>query len=174
MKELQKTVFYAAYDSVVFSSGRSMTEKEQKGLLRASIIGSDQDDQMTLPEQMVLGFNQFSYPYDEVLEIDANGDRNAQRYDKKLKDFFFPQESYGEKLAIHANSPDGITKALLNAKYLSNPVNVSLSKIMRGMKKVLRNGRNALACAKEAESNSKDGCLSAGQSIADYHRYIHE
>jgi hypothetical protein len=104
MKELQKTVFFAAYDSVVFSSGRSMTEKEQKELLRASIIRSDQDDQMTLPEQMVLGFNQFSYPYDEVLEIDANGDRNAQRYDKKLKDFF-PQKSYGEKLAIYANSP---------------------------------------------------------------------
>jgi hypothetical protein len=29
-KELQKTVFFAAYDSVVFPSGRSMSEKEQK------------------------------------------------------------------------------------------------------------------------------------------------
>jgi hypothetical protein len=38
MKELQKTVFFAAYDSVVFSSGRSMTEKEQKQLLQKSII----------------------------------------------------------------------------------------------------------------------------------------
>jgi hypothetical protein len=76
MKELQKTVFFAAYDSVVFLSGRSMTEKEQKQLLQNCIIGSGDVDEMTLPEQMVLGFNQFSHLYDEV-EIDINDDRNA-------------------------------------------------------------------------------------------------
>ncbi|KAI2499678.1 hypothetical protein MHU86_14811 [Fragilaria crotonensis] len=76
MKELQKTVFLSAYDSVVFSSGRSMTEKEQKELLRSSIIGSGAVDEMTLPEQMVLGLNQFSHLYDEV-DIDINDDRNA-------------------------------------------------------------------------------------------------
>ena len=76
MKELQKTVFFSAYDSVVFLSGRSMTEKEQKELLRSSIIGSGAVDEMTLPEQMVLGLNQFSHLYDEV-DIDINDDRNA-------------------------------------------------------------------------------------------------
>jgi predicted HAD superfamily phosphohydrolase len=35
MKELQKTVFFAAYESVVFSSGKSVTDKEQKEMLRA-------------------------------------------------------------------------------------------------------------------------------------------
>jgi hypothetical protein len=53
-----------------------MTEKEQKQLLKNSIIGSGDVDKMTLPEQMVLGFNQFSHLYDEV-EIDINDDRNA-------------------------------------------------------------------------------------------------
>ncbi|KAI2495874.1 hypothetical protein MHU86_18655 [Fragilaria crotonensis] len=145
MKELQKTVFFSAYDSVVFLSGRSMTEKEQKEMLRTtSIIGSAGAvlDEMTLPEQMVLGLNQFSHLYDEEVDIDINDDRNAlsssvseggvvdrhgggsteeggemisspQWYDKKLKDCFFPQKSSCGKLAIYANKPDGITKSLL-------------------------------------------------------------
>jgi hypothetical protein len=93
---------------------------------------------MTLPEQMLLGFNQLSHLYEEV-EIDIKDDRNAssasagvvdhhrteegqemlrgpQMYDKKLKDCFFPQKSSGGKLRIYANKPDGITKALLIAK----------------------------------------------------------
>ncbi len=53
-----------------------MTEKEQKELLRTSIIGSGAVDKMILPEQMVLGLNQFFYLYDEV-DIDLNDDRNA-------------------------------------------------------------------------------------------------
>ena len=187
-------MFFAAYDSVVFSSGRSMTEKEQKELLRSSIIGSGAVDEMTLPEQMVLGLNQFSHLYDEV-DIDINDDRNAlsstvseggvvdrhgggsteeggemissqQRYDKKLKDCFFPQKSSGGKLAIYANKPDGITKSLLIAKNLSNPVDVSVSTIMRGAKEVSRNGRKALACAKDSESDYKDGCLPSGPFLS--------
>ena len=184
MKELQKTVFFAAYDSVVFSSGRSMTEKEQKELLCTCIFGSGAVDEITLPEQTVLGLNQFSHLYDEV-DIDVNVDRNAlssvsedavvdrhrsteegremilspQRYDKKLKDCFFPQKSSGGKLAIYANKPDGITKALLIAKNLRNPVDESVSTITRRAKEVLRNGRKALACAKDSESDYKDGSL---------------
>jgi hypothetical protein len=38
MKELQKTLFFAAYDAVV-SSGNSITEKRQKELLAEAIIG---------------------------------------------------------------------------------------------------------------------------------------
>jgi hypothetical protein len=37
MKELQKTLFFAAYDAVV-SSGNSITEKRQKELLAKAII----------------------------------------------------------------------------------------------------------------------------------------
>ena len=53
-----------------------MTDKEQKELLRASIIGCGEADVMTLPQQMVAGVNQFSHLYDDV-EIDINDDRNA-------------------------------------------------------------------------------------------------
>ncbi len=66
MKELQKTVFFAAYDSVVFSSGKSFTDKEQKEMLRCSILGSEDPDDISLPEQMVLGINQFAHLYDDV------------------------------------------------------------------------------------------------------------
>lgn len=194
MKELQKTVFFAAYDSVIFSSGRSMTDREQKELLRASIIGCGEPDVMTLPQQMVAGVNQFSHLYDDV-EIDINDNRNAASSasvvagttpstrgnmvlpplcDKKLKDCFFPQKSSGGKLAIFADKPDGITNAMLIAKNLSNPVHVSTDTIMRGAKEVLRNGRKALACAKDANSDYRDGTLPSGRTIADYYRYIRE
>jgi hypothetical protein len=76
MKELQKTVFFAAYESVVFSSGKSVTDKEQKEMLRRSILGSEDPDFITLPEQMVLGINQFAHLYDD-LPIENNDDRNA-------------------------------------------------------------------------------------------------
>lgn len=133
MKELQKTVFLAAYESVVFSSGKSVTDKEQKEMLRRSILGSDDDpDVISLPEQMVLGINQFAHLYDDV-PMENNDDRNAasslhgstagnpddligsshrNEYDKRLKDCFFPQKSSGGKLNIYANKPDGITKSL--------------------------------------------------------------
>ena len=103
MKELQKTMFFAAYESVVFSSARSMTEKDQRKMLRESIVGTSASDIMTLPEQMVLGLNQFSHLYDDVPVV-VNDDRNASTlsaaagttvvgssrhdYDKVLKDCF--------------------------------------------------------------------------------------
>jgi hypothetical protein len=87
----------------------------------------------------------------------------------------FPQKSLGvSKLHIYANKPDGITKSLLVAKNMSNPVDVSVQKIIRAAKKVLRNGRKALACVKEAESDYKDGTLPSGRTISDYHRYVRE
>lgn len=189
MKELQRTVFFAAYESAVFCSGNSVTEKEQKALLRKSILGSDDPDELTLPEQMVLGINQFSHLYENVpVAAPVNDDRNASavadggglatsrsEYNKKLKDCFFPQRTTGGMLSIYANKPDGITKSLLTSKNLTNPVDVSVLTMMRGAKEVLRNGRKkALACAKDSDSEYKDGTLPSGKSIADYHRFIRE
>ena len=65
MKELQKTVFFAAYDSI-FSSGNSITEKQQKQLLRDSILGTGNPNYVSLPEQMVAGINQFAGLYEDV------------------------------------------------------------------------------------------------------------
>ena len=108
MKELQKTVFFAAYASVVFSSGKSLTDKEQKEMLRRSILGSEDPEDISLTEQMVLGVNQFAHLYDDV-PMENNDDRHAtsavggsgtddlilggssqrNEYDKRLKDCFF-------------------------------------------------------------------------------------
>jgi hypothetical protein len=186
MKELQKTVFFAAYDMAVFSSARSMTEKEQKEeILRQSILGSGDATMITLPEQMVLGINQFASLYDEV-DPEQVDDRNAvvsvtdsanplaassiggfstrNDCDKILKECYFPQKPSGGKLAIFANKADGITKELLVAKNLSNPVDVSVGTILRGAKEVTRNGRKALECAKAADSEYKDGKLPSGKA----------
>ncbi len=77
----------------------------------------------------------------------------------------------GGKLNIYANKPNGITKPLLIAKDdMSNPIDVSVQTIMRAAKEVLRNGRKALACVKEAESDYKGGTLpSGGRTISEYH-----
>ncbi len=109
MKELQKTMFFAAYESVVFSSARSMTEKDQRKMLRESIVGTGASDIMTLSEQMVLGLNQFYHLYGDVPVV-VNDDRNASTlsaaagttvvgssrndYDKVLKGCFFPAEKF--------------------------------------------------------------------------------
>ena len=97
MKELQRTVFFAAYDSAVFCPGNSVTEKDQRELLRKTILGSGDPDELTLPEQMVLGINQFGHLYEDV-PVAANEDRNAaavvedggltssrNEYDRRLK-----------------------------------------------------------------------------------------
>ncbi len=121
MKELQKTVFFAAYESVVFSLGKSVTDKEQKAMLRRSILGSEDPDVISLPEQMVLGINQFAHLYDDV-PMENNDDRNAaslhggsgtddligsshrNEYDKRLKDCFFSQKSSGGELTFMQTS----------------------------------------------------------------------
>jgi hypothetical protein len=62
-------------------------------------------------------------------------------------------------LSIYANKPDGITKTLLTSKNFTNPVDVSVHTIMRGAKDVLKNGRKALACAKDFVSEYKSGTI---------------
>ncbi len=57
---------------------------------------------------------------------------------------------------------------------MSNPVDVSVQTIMQAAKEVLRKGRKALACVKEAESDYKDGTLPSGSTISDYHCYVRE
>ena len=128
MKELQKTLFFAAYDAVV-SSGNSITEKRQKELLAKAIIGNGNSDVMTLTEQMATGINQFAHLYENV-NVPINDDKNASNSGndgtlsprKILRDCYFPQTSYGGKVLIYANMPKGITKALLCAKSMNNPL----------------------------------------------------
>ena len=43
---------------------------------------------------------------------------SQSKFDKQLKDCFYPQKSSGCKLAIYANRPDGITNSLLISKNL--------------------------------------------------------
>jgi hypothetical protein len=156
-----------------------MTNKQQNELLLQSILGNGSPDHVSLPEQMVLGMNQFSGLYDDV-EAEVNNDRNTSsadspnEFDKKLKECFFPQKSSGGKLAIYANKSDGITTQALRAKTVGNPVGVSLITIMRGAKEVIKNGEKALACAKHSESEYRDGTLPSGKTLADYHKFIRQ
>ncbi len=156
-------------------------------MLHCSILRSEDPDDISLPEQLVLGITQFAILYDDV-PMENNDNKNAtsafggsgtddlilggslhcNEYDERLKDG--STKSLGGKLHIYANKPDGITKSLLTAKNMSNPVDVSVQTIMRAAKEVLQNGRKALACVKEAESDYKDGTLPSGRTIYDYHR----
>ena len=182
MKELQKTLFFAAYDTVV-SSGNSITEKRQKELLAEAIIGNGNPDVMTLTEQMATGINQFAHLYENI-DVPINDDKNASSSSgnnngtlsptKILKECYFPQTSNGGKISIYANVPNGITKGLLCAKSMNNPVDISTVTMMRGAKEVLRNGRKALACATDSDSDFKDGKLPSGRTLADYQKYIRQ
>ena len=47
-------------------------------MLRKSVLGSGAPDELILPEQMVLGINQFGHLFEDV-PVAVNDDRNAQR-----------------------------------------------------------------------------------------------
>ena len=180
LKELQRTVFFAAYDSIV-TSASSINEQKKNGLLLQAVLGNGRPDNVSLSQQMALGINQFAGLYEDV-QSDLNDDRNASSSDttrnelnKKLKDCFFPQKANsGGKLAIFANKDNGITAAALRAKALCNPVDVSVVTIARGAKEALKNGKKALACAKHSESEYRDGTLPSGKTLADYHKFIRQ
>ena len=103
--------------------------KDQRQMLCESIIGvTGTSAMMTLPEQMVLGLNQFSHLYDDV-PVAINDDQNASTlsgfgtvtgssrndYDKVLKDFYYTQKSSGGKLTVFASKADLITTSILLA-----------------------------------------------------------
>jgi hypothetical protein len=119
MKELQNSVFSAAYDSVEFSSWKSFTDKERKEMLRRSILGSEDTDDISLPEPIILGVKQFAHLCNNV-PIENSDDRNetstalggsatnylilggssrCKEYDKRLK-VCFPQKGLRGKLHI--------------------------------------------------------------------------
>ena len=180
LKELQKTVFFAAYDSVV-TSANSISEQKKNELLLKAVLGDGRPDNVSLSQQMVLGINQFAGLYDDV-EAEVNDDPNSSssgtnhnEFDKKLKDYFFPQKSNsGGKLAIYANKENGIIAEVLRAKALSNPVDISAVTIARGAKEALKNGKKALACAQDSQSEYRDGTLPSGKTLADYHKFIRQ
>ena len=116
-----------------------MTVKDQRQMLCESIIGvTGTSAMMTLPEQMVLGLNQFSHLYDNV-PVATNDDRNAStlsgfgtvagssrnEYDKVLKDCYFPQKSSGGKLTVFANKSKGYKHSSDGCQEFNNPVHVS-------------------------------------------------
>jgi hypothetical protein len=181
MKELQKTLYFAAYDEITTTAfGRTMTEKEQQKILGEMILGSiignhhqrmnDPDDHihnMTLTEQMVFGMNQFSYLYENELIDD-------KQQEKKLRDCFFPQSTKGGKISIYANMPEGINSALLCAKSVKNPVEITVRSMMRGAKEVIHNGHKALAFALDATSEYRNGTLPSNRTLEDYRKYIRQ
>ena len=88
--------------------------------MRRSILGSGEPDELTLPEQMVLGPNQFRHLYEDV-SVTVNDDWNAQsgtagaedgvvatsrsEFDKQLKDYFFPRKVPVASLQYMQTSP---------------------------------------------------------------------
>ena len=103
-------------------------------MLHCSILGSEDPGVISLPEQMVLGVNQFAQLYNDV-PMENNDDRNTTSAVGSgrvgTNDLIgSSQKSSGGKLHIYANKTDRITKSMLIAKNLANPVNVSVQTIM--------------------------------------------
>jgi hypothetical protein len=182
-KELQKTLFFAAYDTIV-SSAESITEKRQKDLLCDLIIGKEGNTEyVTLTEQMVCGAHQFAHLY-QYVERPVNDNKNLHSLSTVgtpscetqliLKDCYFPQSSTGAKLSIYTSTEDAvdnaITQKLLRGKSIKSRVVVTPTTMIQAAKDVLKNGRKALACAVDAESEYRNGTLPSGRTLADYHK----
>lgn len=82
MKELQRTVCLAAYESLaglLFGRpGAQPLTKKNSEMLRKSILGLGNPNEVTLPQQMVLGLNQFGHLCEYVPVMIKNNDQDMQ------------------------------------------------------------------------------------------------
>lgn len=140
---------------------------------------------------MVLGIvNQFQNLDEDVPAVSVNNDdRNTSvvadagelpdavvHWTQESLRTVFPTKEFRQHACYLCKQAQRHYNNLLTSKKLAKPVDISVLTIMLiCVKKVLRNGRNALAwCAKDSEGEYKDGTLPSGKSIDNYHRFIRE
>ena len=95
MKELQRTLFFAAYEDIYFC-GKPLKGPKQKAAVYQKCFGDGKPDTVSYAKQFVHSINQFSSLYDDV-DIQINDDPNATTDEirtttrKQLKDRFSPK-----------------------------------------------------------------------------------
>lgn len=162
MKELQRTIAFKAYNSIL-SSGITSTGKVLHKQLYDLYFGDEaNEDSVGYAEQLLRGFGSFSAMFDREEEL-GQGEIIL-----KLKKCFHCME---ETIIVSDNpSKKGITMAVLSSKRLSNRILLNPRQLWDFAKLVERNGKKALAILKQSEyaDTINNGNLPSGKSYEDY------
>ena len=162
MKELQRTLSFKAYDTVL-SSSDSKTSKQLQDLAHVLYFGdANNPDSIGFAEQLLNGTGPFAGLFDTKVDV-ARGDVK-----RILKPIF---HCLSDEIIVSPDPKDkGINMAVLSSKRLNNRVQLSPRSIWDFGKVVERNGKKALAIVLSSEyaDTAKTGVYPSGKCYSDY------
>ena len=170
--EMQATIAFACYDSdEVLKHGKGMNKNSQKAKILDLYMPSNCEDKvredkvrMCYVDQFLKGANQFKGLFE------CKSEENESNV------LTIPYELHRERdKPIFVGSQDGgITRALLTAKNLTNPQDISSETLYRHAKEVEANCKKALALCLNKDSPWKDwdGHYPSGKTWFDYIEWL--
>lgn len=164
MKELQRTVAFRAYNSVL-TSGNSKSVKELQAKAHALYFGNPRDeDSMGYAEQLCCGMSSFSAMFDKEEDLVKGTIKLVM---KKV------YHCLPDTIVVSTNPRDkGINMAVLSSKGMNNLVQIAGRSVWEFGKVVEKNGKKVLALLKDSEY--ADGKLPSGKTYEDYLLFIRE
>ena len=168
MKELQRTLSFKAYNTVL-ESGGSQTGKWRQDQAHTLYFG-DKKNQGSIgyAEQMLRGFG----PFSPMFEPGADIAKGSISLTMKRIYHCMPND------IIVSKSPNdkGINMAVLSSKRLNNRVQLSPRSVWDFGKVVEKNGKKALALVMQSEfaESTKTGILPSGKTYEDYLLFIRQ
>ena len=168
MKELQRTVAFRAYNTIL-NSGASKSVKTLQADIHNLYFGdASNPDSIGYAEQLLKGIGAFG-PMFEKNEDNGNGQVSLTM--KRV----YHHMSDNIKVSM-VPSDDGITRRVLASKSLNNLAQLSPRTIWDFAKDVERNGKKALALVLQSEYSEyvKTGLPPSGKTYDDYLLFIRE
>ena len=169
MKELQRTVAFRAYNTIL-NSGTSKSVKTLQADIHNLYFGDvSNPDSIGYAEQLLQGMGAFG-PMFEKKEDNGNG-----RVSLTMKQMYHHM-SDKDIIVSMVPSDNGITRSVLASKSLSNLVQLSPRAIWDFAKDVEKNGKKALALVLQSEYSEyvKTGLPPSGKTYDDYLLFIRE
>jgi len=169
MKELQRLVSFRCYNDVV-GSGGSKKVNELHNLVFNKYHGpstltqpSQEEDHITYCDQLLKGVSMFEPLYRVETDI-------AEGEDVLVLKEIFSCQATNRVIVSDKKEDQGINKAVVTSKSLSNIANLSGRSIWDNAKMVEKNGKKALAILEHSEYQQyyKDGGCPSGKVYEDY------
>lgn len=168
MKELQRTVAFRAYNTLL-TSGASQTVKSLQSNIHKLYFGDDSDpDSIGFCDQLLKGCSAFAPLFDRIKGSDTNEVQllMKNRFHCLDTDIFVSKQPRDK----------GISANVLGSKGITNPVQLSPRTIWDHAKLVEKNGKKALAMLYQSEyaDYARTGVPPSGKSYDDYLVFIRE
>lgn len=168
MKELQRTLSFLAYNTLLKSGESMSTKKLQDNALLLYFGDLNNPDSMGYAEQLMKGFGPFSAMFEESVDV-SKGTRRL-----KMKSIY---HCLSNDIFVSTDPQDkGISMPVLSSKRMNNRVRLSARSIWEFAKSVEKHGKKALAIVMDSEyaDTAKTGIFPSGKCYDDYLLFIRE